>query len=98
MNEKITKKTYYTLNGNDLFLEIQVQTKANKNAIIGEYNNRLKIAITAAPTDGKANEHLIKFFAKYFGVPKNQVEIIRGLRSKLKSILVSNPKKNLDKL
>ena len=95
MNEKITKKPYYTWNGNDLFLEVQVQIKANKNAILGEYNNRLKIAITAAPTEGKANEHLIKFFVKYFGVPKNQVEIIRGLRSKLKSILISNPKKNL---
>ena len=95
MNEKITKKPYYTWNGNDLFLEVQVQIKANKNAILGEYNNRLKIAITAAPTEGKANEHLIKFFAKYFGVPKNQVEIIRGLRSKLKSIIILNPKKNL---
>ena len=95
MNEKITKKPYYTWNGNDLFLEVQVQIKANKNAILGEYNNHLKIAVTVAPTEGKANEHLIKFFAKHFGVPQNQVEIIRGLRSKLKSILISNPKKNL---
>ena len=95
MNEKITKKPYYTWNGNDLFLEVQVQIKANKNAILGEYNNRLKIAITAAPTEGKANEHLIKFFAKHFGVPQNQVEIVKGLRSKLKSIIILNPKKNL---
>ncbi|EKD45473.1 MAG: hypothetical protein ACD_69C00274G0001 [uncultured bacterium] len=97
MNKKITGAKFYTWNSNNLLLEAQIQTKANKNAFIGEHNNRLKIAITAAPTDGKANEHLIKFLAKYFGVSQNQVKIIKGLRSKLKSIMISSPKKNIDK-
>jgi|SRR3989337_1834053 len=97
MDRKIIRESFYTWNNDNLLLEAQIQTKANKTAIIGEHNNHLKIAITAAPTDGKANEHLIKFLAKHFGVPQNQVKIIKGLRSKLKSIMISSPKKNIDK-
>lgn len=93
----MAEKSYYLWNNNELRLELQVQTKASKNAIIGEYNHRLKIAITTAPTDGKANDHLIKFFADYFGVPQQQIKIIRGHTNKHKSILISNPKKNLEK-
>jgi uncharacterized protein (TIGR00251 family) len=92
----VIEKTYYFYKDNDLMLEIQVQTKASRNAIVGEYNNRLKVAITTVPSDGKANEHLIKFFAAYFGVPQKQVTIIKGHQSKYKSISISNPKKNLE--
>jgi len=89
--------TFYLWNKNDLILELQIQTKATKNAIIGEYNHRLKISITAAPEAGKANAHLIKFLAKYFGIPQKQVKIIKGHQNKYKSILIMAPKNNLDK-
>lgn len=91
------ERKYYFWKRDDLLLEIQVQTKASRNAIVGEYNNRLKIAITTAPSDGKANEHLVRFFATYFGVPQKQIVITKGHQSKHKSILISKPKKNLER-
>ena len=88
---------YYHWQGSDLMLELYVHPRANKNAVIGQYGDRLKVAITTAPTDGKANKHLVKFLAKYFAVPQNKVKIIKGNSCKYKTILILSPKniKNL---
>ncbi len=83
--------TFYTWNKSDLLLELQVQAKAAKNNIIGEYNKRLKIAITTAPENGRANIQIIKFLAKHFGVQQKQIKIIKGHKSKYKTLLISNP-------
>jgi len=88
--------SFYHWNKNDLSLELQIQTKASRDSIIGEYNNRLKVSITTAPEAGKANAHLIKFLAKYFGVQQKQVKIIKGDKNKYKSVLIIAPKNNLD--
>lgn len=90
----MTARTLYSWNKNNLLLEVQVQTKANKNAILGEHNQRLKIAITASPTAGQANNHLIKFLAKHFDVPQKQVTIIKGHTNKIKLIAINAPKNN----
>ncbi|MDR1057190.1 MAG: DUF167 family protein [Coxiellaceae bacterium] len=87
----MTLKNYYSWNGNSLSLELHIQTKARKNAIIGVHNKRLKIAITAAPSAGKANNYLIKFLATYFNVTQNRIKIIKGLTNKYKTVLISNP-------
>lgn len=93
----MTAETFYLWHENSLALELQIQTKAAKDAIIGVHNNHLKITITVAPESGKANAHLVKFLAKYFGVPQKQISIIKGHKNKYKSILVLEPKNNLDK-
>jgi uncharacterized protein len=90
--------TFYQWNKNNLLLELQIQAKASKDAVIGEYNNRLKISITTAPEAGKANDHLVKFLAKYFGVPQKHVRITKGHKNKYKSVSILEPKSNLDKL
>lgn len=80
---------YYHLYKNNLLLEVRIQTKANKNKILGEYDGRLKIAINSPPIDGRANKALIDFLAKEFKVPKSNVKIVKGLKSKYKSVVIS---------
>lgn len=84
-------KNFYRWDGKNLIIELQVQTKAGKDAIVGEHNNRLKISVTAVRETGKANNHLIKFLADYFEVPQKQVQIIKGHTNKYKTILISDP-------
>jgi len=91
-------KLYYYWRKDTLFLEIYIQPCASRNAIIGQYNGRLKISITAPPNENKANQELIKFMAKYLGVPKNQINLIKGIHSRNKLIAVNASKKNLDAL
>ena len=55
--------------------------------------DRLKVAITAPPVDGKANQHLLKFMAKQFGVSRSQVAVVSGMSSRDKTICIQHPKK-----
>lgn len=80
---------YYWKN-NDFYLNVYVQPGASKNAIVGIYNDRLKIQLTARPKEGQANQQLIKFIAKYFEVPKSYVTLVKGERSKNKLLCIKS--------
>jgi uncharacterized protein len=85
--------------GPDLVLQVQIQPRASSDAIAGVLGDRLKIRLTAAPVEGKANEHLIAWLARLFDVPKSQVILERGASSKRKQLRIRSPKKlpeNLD--
>jgi uncharacterized protein (TIGR00251 family) len=68
---------------------IKVHPRAKKNAITGEVGDALKVALTAPPVDGKANEACIEFFAKLLKVPRSSVTIASGQSSRNKVILVA---------
>ena len=76
---------------NDLILQVIIQPRASKDDIVGEQGERLKIRITAPPVDGQANQHLIRFLAKSFKVPKSRVIIESGETGRLKRIRIQNP-------
>jgi uncharacterized protein len=68
---------------------VKVHPRAKKNAVTGEVGNALKVAVTAPPVDGKANEACIDFFAKLLKVPRSSVTIASGQNSRNKVIRVS---------
>ena len=84
--------------GPDLVLQLQIQPRASSDAIAGVLGDRLKIRLTAPPVEGKANEHLIAWLARLFGVPRSQVILERGAGSKLKQVRIRSPKKLPEKL
>jgi uncharacterized protein (TIGR00251 family) len=71
-----------------------VQPKASKSRIMGLYGDKVKLAITAPPVDGKANKEVCKFVAKLFKLPKTSVTIVAGESSRRK--LVAIPIKDKD--
>ena len=77
--------------GADLFLCCRLQPKAAKDEFTKIGDEKLKIRITAAPVDGKANKHLVKYLAKQFKVPQDRVTIISGENSRLKRIKIERP-------
>jgi uncharacterized protein len=70
-------------------LSIRVYPRAKKNAITGEIADALKVSLTAAPVDGRANEACIDFFAKLLKVPRTSVTIASGLTSRNKVIRIA---------
>ncbi len=68
---------------------VKVHPRARKNAITGEVGDALKLALTAPPVEGKANEACIEFFAKLLKVPRSSVTIAAGQNSRNKVIRVS---------
>ncbi|WP_031565432.1 DUF167 family protein [Rheinheimera texasensis] len=77
--------------GADLQLQLYIQPKASRDQVVGLHCDAIKIAITAPPVDGKANAHVLKLLAQWFGVAKSQVELQRGELSRHKQWLIRAP-------
>lgn len=55
----------------------------------GTRDGALLVRLNAPPVDGAANAELIQLIAKALGVPKRDVEIVSGQRSRDKRIRVA---------
>jgi uncharacterized protein (TIGR00251 family) len=68
---------------------VRVHPRAKRNAITGQVGEVFKVALTAPPVDGKANQGCIDFFAKLLNVPRSSVTIAAGQSSRNKVIRVA---------
>lgn len=72
-----------------LDLILKVIPKSSRNEIVGlQPDGSLKVKVTAAPEKGKANAAICSFLADEFGVPKRNVEIVRGETSSVKHVKI----------
>jgi hypothetical protein len=69
-------------------IPVKAQPGARRNAITGEFNGQLKVAVTAAPEKGKANKAIATLLAKTFGLAKGDIELIAGHTSAEKKFLL----------
>jgi uncharacterized protein len=68
---------------------VKVHPRARKNAITGIVGNALKLALTAPPVEGRANQAVIEFFAELFAIPRSSVTIASGETSRNKIVRIS---------
>ncbi|HWI35776.1 MAG TPA: DUF167 domain-containing protein [Burkholderiales bacterium] len=71
-----------------MILELHVQPGAKRSEFAGEHGGRMKLRLAAPAVEGKANEALVEFLAGYFGVPKRNVRIASGLKSRQKRVII----------
>jgi uncharacterized protein (TIGR00251 family) len=72
---------------------VKVHPRARQNAITGTVGNAVKLALTAPPVDGKANQAVIEFFADLFDIPRSSVTIASGETSRNKMVRISGMNK-----
>jgi len=72
-----------------LILELHVQPGALRCEFAGQHGSRLKVRLAARAVDGKANEALIDFLASHYRVPKRNVRIVSGLKSRQKRVAIN---------
>ncbi len=68
---------------------VKVHPRARRNAVAGEVGEALKLALTAPPVGGKANEACIAFIAETLGVSRSSVTILAGETSRQKVLRVA---------
>ncbi len=73
---------------NYIEIETRVIPKSSRNEIIIEENDLIKIKITSPPVDGKANKAVTELLSKKLRVPKKNVQIVSGEKSRQKRIRV----------
>jgi uncharacterized protein (TIGR00251 family) len=71
-----------------VILELHVQPGASRTEFAGKHGERLKVRLQARAFDGKANDALIEFLAAHFGVPRRNVRIVSGLKSRQKRVQI----------
>ena len=72
-----------------LHLRIKVIPRASVTGIRGRMaDNTVKIALSAPPTDGRANAELIKFLAGEFGTRPSSISILSGISSRKKLVAI----------
>lgn len=70
-------------------INIKVIAGAGRN-LVKEEANRLKVYVAAPATEGRANRALVEVLANHFGVKKNCVSIIKGLKSPNKTVIIKD--------
>lgn len=69
-------------------IPVRAQPGAKRNAIVGEHAGALRVAVTAAPDKGKANQAIAAVLAAAFGLPKSAVQLVSGQISRQKKFLL----------
>ena len=78
------------------FLNLRLTPKASANRIgpvtlDADGQAVLKVAVTAAPEDGKANKALIKLLAKTWRLPQGATSVKKGHKDRCKTLLIEAP-------
>jgi len=80
-------------NRGEVYLRVKARPGAGKTQIKDILDDdTIKINIAAPPVKGKANQELIKFFAKEFCVKKRNIKIISGKQDKIKLVKIKSDK------
>ena len=65
-----------------------MQPGASRSEFAGRHGERIKVRLAARAADGKANQALVDFLAQHYKVPKRNVRIESGLKSRQKRVVI----------
>ncbi|WP_342619041.1 DUF167 family protein [Rhodoferax sp. GW822-FHT02A01] len=88
-----TGDTFFGWDGDVLVVNILGKPAASKDAIGKPKGTQLKVSVTAAPKDGKATDHMVRFLAPLFGVAVSDIEVVFGRENVNKQLRIRSPKK-----
>lgn len=74
-----------------MIIQVKVIASARENRVVGFENEVLKVKCTAVAEKGKANTAVVALLAKYYGVSKSAITIVRGTTSSLKTVNIAMP-------
>jgi uncharacterized protein (TIGR00251 family) len=69
-------------------LPVRAQPGARKAGVLGAQGGALKVAVTAAPEQGKANKALVEALREILRLKRSQVELLSGETSRDKRFLI----------
>lgn len=88
-----TGEHFFAWDGDVLVLNVLGKPAAVKDAIGKPKGSQLKISVTAAPRDGRATDHMVRFLAPLFGVAVADIEVVFGRESIHKQLRIKAPRK-----
>lgn len=81
--------SWWTRAGDGVVVTVRVTPAARRSEVIDAAGERLRVRLAAPAVDGKANAELRRFLGELFGVRSSAVTVIRGERSREKSVHIA---------
>ncbi len=82
IKEKISKNK-------EVFFQIKAFPGSKEESVKENKDGLLRVRVNTSPIDGKANKEIIKLLAKTLDLRKYQVNIVSGLKDRIKKIKIS---------
>lgn len=73
---------------NSAVLSLNVQPGAGRNEITDATGEVIRVKVTAAPENGKANRAVTELLAERLDVPKSGVTVVRGHTTRRKMVVI----------
>ncbi len=73
----------------EVVLDIKVIPRAGRTELAGTRGGAILVRLAAAPVEGAANSELIAFLSGLLGIPRRNITIISGEKSRLKRVKIS---------
>lgn len=71
-----------------MLIKVKVIPNAKKNEIVEWRQDVLRVKVASPPERGRANTCLIGFLAKEMAISKKNIEIISGLKTRVKIVKI----------
>lgn len=88
-----TSQLFFHWEGDTLILNILGKPSAKQDAIGKPKGHQLKISVTAAPRQGRATDHMVRFLAQEFGVATSDIEVVFGRMNVNKQVRIKSPQR-----
>ena len=85
------EKSFYAWEGNTLVLNILGTPNAKRDAIGKVKGHQLCVSVTAVPRAGRATDHMVRFLAREFGVPVDDIQVVFGRMNVNKQLRIKAP-------
>lgn len=69
-------------------LRLRIVPNARRSEVVGAHGEAIKVKVQAPAMDGKANEALLEFLAEKLGVPRRDVGLVAGEKSRDKTVAI----------
>lgn len=67
---------------------VKAVPRASRTEFAGEHDGAVRVRIASPPVEGAANDELIRFLAKSFGVSRSAVTVVSGQHGRNKLVRV----------
>jgi uncharacterized protein (TIGR00251 family) len=85
LNERVIRE-----HESGVIIDIKVHPGSSRKGLLYREGESLSVYVHSAPEKGKANKEAIKLLSKELGVPSSQLEMVKGERSRHKTILIKD--------
>lgn len=84
-------ESFFWFEGKTLVVNILGKPSACRDAIGKPKGRQLKVSVTAAPENGRATDHMVRFLADQFGVSVSAISVVYGRMNVNKQLRIEDP-------